>query len=68
MKASLGLAADVESLTHRELVARREKVRETLEEAGARAARSERIRGRGSDATGHACATMGAWSCASSSR
>jgi len=35
MKASLGLAADVETLSHRELVARRQKVRETLEEVGA---------------------------------
>jgi len=35
MKASLGLTSDVESLTHRELLARREKVRERLEEAGA---------------------------------
>jgi ubiquinone biosynthesis protein len=32
MKASLGLSADVESLTHRELIARREKVRQSLEE------------------------------------
>jgi ubiquinone biosynthesis protein len=32
MKASLGLAGDVETLTHRELIARREKVRTTLEE------------------------------------
>ncbi len=35
MKASLGLTADVETLTHRELVERREKVRERLEEVGA---------------------------------
>ena len=35
MKASLGLEADVPSLTHRELVARREKVRGKLEQAGA---------------------------------
>jgi ubiquinone biosynthesis protein len=35
MKASLGLDPDVASLTHRELVARREKVRERLEEVGA---------------------------------
>jgi ubiquinone biosynthesis protein len=33
MKASLGLTGDVETLSHRELVARREKVRERLEEA-----------------------------------
>jgi ubiquinone biosynthesis protein len=35
MKASLGLDAGVAKLTHRELVARRDKVRERLEEAGA---------------------------------
>ncbi len=35
MRASLGLAADVASLTHRELVARREKLRARLEEVGA---------------------------------
>lgn len=35
MKASLGLSGDVETLTHRELLARREKVRERLEEVGA---------------------------------
>jgi ubiquinone biosynthesis protein len=35
MKASLGLTSDVETLTHRELIARREKVRERLEEVGA---------------------------------
>jgi ubiquinone biosynthesis protein len=39
MKASLGLSGEVERLTHRELVARREKVRERLEEAGAAARR-----------------------------
>ncbi len=35
MKATLGLSGEVESLTHRELVARREKVRQSLEEVGA---------------------------------
>jgi ubiquinone biosynthesis protein len=39
MKASLGLSGEVERLTHRELVARREKVRARLEEAGAAARR-----------------------------
>ena len=35
MKATLGISAEVESLTHRELIARRQKVRERLEEVGA---------------------------------
>jgi ubiquinone biosynthesis protein len=34
MKASMGLAKDVESLTHRELQERRQQIRERLEEAG----------------------------------
>ena len=35
MKATLGISAEVESLTHRELIERRQKVRERLEEVGA---------------------------------
>ena len=40
MKATLGISAEVESLTHRELIARRQKVRERLEEVGAAPRRS----------------------------
>jgi ubiquinone biosynthesis protein len=39
MKASLGLSGEVERLTHRELIARREKIRDRLEEAGTAARR-----------------------------